>query len=131
MKKILLIDDTVEIYHMVVHSVRGAADVTWAKCLHEATVLLEERKFNLMILDIELPDGDGIEFCSRIKPIHPDVPVLFITSHTTLEEKKLAFKVGGDGFIAKPFSPPALFERIQSLGTEEGFSEALELYLVG
>lgn len=131
MKKILLIDDAKEIYQMVTQSVGEVAVVTWATCLDEATALLNKEKFNLMILDIELPDGDGIEFCSRIKPFHPDVPILFITSHTTLAEKQLAFKVGGDGFITKPFSPPALCERIESLGTEEEFNDVLELYLVG
>ncbi len=130
MKKILLVDDTKEIYQMVVHSVGEVADVTWAKCLDEASALLKEKEFSLMILDIELPDGDGIEFCSRIKPSHPNIPVLFITSHTTLEERKLAFTVGADGFITKPFSPTALRDRIREVGQEEDINDLLELYLV-
>ncbi len=84
-----------------------------------------------MILDIELPDGDGIEFYSRIKHSHPNIPVLFITSHTALEEKKLAFTVGADGFITKPFSPHALRDRIREIGQKEEMNDLLELYLVG
>ncbi len=131
MKKILLVDDTKEIYQMVVQSVGEIAEVTWAKCLDEASTMLNENEFNILILDIELPDGDGIEFCSRIKPNYPNTPVLFITSHTTLSEKKLAFTVGADGFITKPFSPPALLERIKEVGNEEDMNEILEMYLVG
>lgn len=131
MKKILLIDDTKEIYQMVTHSANEIADVTWAKSLDEAAVLLKERKFHLVILDIELPDGNGIEFCSQMKPSHPDVPVLFITSHTALAEKKDAFSNGADGYITKPFSPPALRERIQAVGKEENLNDLLEFYLVG
>ncbi len=131
MKKILLVDDTKEIYQMVVKSVSEIADVTWAKCLDEASTLLKEKEFNLMILDIELPDGDGIEFYSRIKHSHPNIPVLFITSHTALEEKKLAFTVGADGFITKPFSPHALRDRIREIGQKEEMNDLLELYLVG
>ncbi len=131
MKKILLVDDTKEIYQMVVHSVSEIAEVTWAKCLDEASILLKEREFSLLILDIELPDGNGIDFCSKIKPIHPNIPVLFITSHTTLAERKEAFTVGADGFITKPFTPPALRERIQEVGKEENLNDLLEFYLVG
>lgn len=131
MKKILLVDDTREIYQLVVHSVGEIADVTWAKCLEDASTLLAEREFNLLILDIELPDGNGIEFCSRIKPIHPNVPVLFITSHTTLAEKKEAFIVGAEGFITKPFTPSALCERVEEVGNEDAFNDLLEFYLVG
>ncbi len=130
MKKILLIDDTKEIYQMVSHSVSEIAEVTWAKCLDEATNLLKEREFNLVILDIELPDGNGIEFCSQIKPSHPNTPILFITSHTTLAEKKEAFTVGADGFITKPFTPSALRERIQEVGSEQNLKDCLELFLI-
>ncbi len=131
MKKILLVDDTKEIYQMVAHSVSGIADITWAKSLDEASTLLKEREFSLLILDIELPDGNGIEFCSKIKPFHPNIPVLFITSHTTLSEKKEAFTVGADGFITKPFSPPALRARILEVGKEENLNDLLEFYLIG
>lgn len=131
MKKILLVDDTKEIYQMVLHSVSEIAEVTWATCLDEAKTLLKREQFSLMILDIELPDGDGIEFCSKIKPVHPDIPILFITSHTTLSEKKLAFSVGAEGFITKPFSPVALRERIREIGKEEDMNDLLEFYLVG
>lgn len=130
MKKILLVDDTQEIYQMVVESVGTTANVTWAKCLDEAGELLKEKEFNLLILDIELPDGDGIEFSFRIKPSHPKIPVLFITADTVAEQK-LASKVGGDGFIVKPFSPPALVERIQTQEVVDDFNDVLELYLVG
>lgn len=78
-----------------------------------------------------MPDGNGIDFCSRIKPIHPNVPVLFITSHTTLAEKKEAFTVGAEGFITKPFTPSALCERVEEVGNEDAFNDLLEFYLVG
>lgn len=130
MKKLLLVDDSREIYQLVTHSVGEIADVTWAKCIIDASNLMLESEFNLLILDIELPDGNGIEFCSQIKVTHPNIPVLFITSHTALAEKKQAFTVGAEGFILKPFSPPALRERILEVGNEESINDLLELYLV-
>lgn len=116
---------------MVTHSVGEIAEVTWATCLDEASTLLKQQEFSLVILDIELPDGDGIEFCSRLKPTHPKTPVLFITSHTTLLEKKLAFTNGADGFMTKPFSPGALREKISEVGKDEDMGNLLEFYLVG
>ena len=121
MKKILLVDDIKEIYQMLLHSVNEVAEVTWANCLHEASVFLLEKNYHLLILDVELPDGNGIEYCSRIKALHPNIPILFITSHQTLAEKHLALSVGANGFITKPFSPEA----------ENDMNELLEMYLVG
>ncbi len=112
MRNILLVDDTQETYQMVLHSVGGIAELSWAKNINEATSMIKEKEFNLLILDVELPDGSGIDFCYKIQTSHADVPVLFLTSHTDLDEKSLAFSVGADSFLTKPFSMPELRQRI-------------------
>ncbi|HXH75465.1 MAG TPA: response regulator transcription factor [Bacteriovoracaceae bacterium] len=115
MKNILLVEDTKEIYQMVLQSVSDIGEVTWAKCINEAATLINKKEFNLLILDVELPDGNGIEFCSSIQSTHPHVPIFFLTSHTNLNEKSEAFTAGADSYITKPFTPPELRARILAI----------------
>ncbi|MBA2406346.1 MAG: response regulator [Bdellovibrionales bacterium] len=127
MKNILLVEDTKEIYQMVLQSVDKIGELSWAKCLDEAATLLNENDYNLLILDVELPDGNGIEFCSSIQSTHPHVPILFLTIHTNLAEKSSAFTAGAEGYITKPFTPPELRERIWSVDDSANNLALLEL----
>lgn len=114
MNKILLVEDSKEIYQMVVQSVAQLADLTWAKSLAEARTHLKGNTFSLFILDVELPDGNGIEFCSTLQASHSQVPVFFLTSHNNLSEKVMGFSAGADDYITKPFSPLELRARLES-----------------
>ncbi len=114
MNQILLVEDSKEIYQMVLQSTLQLADLTWAKTIKEAKLILKNKAFDLLILDIELPDGNGIEFCSSIQSIHPHILVFFLSSHTTLSEKVLGFSAGADDYITKPFSPLELKARLES-----------------
>jgi DNA-binding response OmpR family regulator len=60
---------------------------------------------SLVLLDIEMDTVDGYQTCQRLRKAGLDIPVLFISSHDTLEERLLAFDAGGDDFISKPFEP--------------------------
>lgn len=114
MNKILLVEDSKEIYQMVVQSVAQIADLTWAKSISEARTFLKGNAFSLFILDVELPDGNGIEFCSTLQATHSQVPVFFLTSHNNLSEKVMGFSAGADDYITKPFSPLELRARLES-----------------
>ena len=81
MKKILFIHETKEIYQKILLSMNEIADVTWAKCFDEASNLLKEKEFSLLIMDIELTYGNENEFCSQIQHSHPETPVLYIKKY--------------------------------------------------
>jgi DNA-binding response OmpR family regulator len=114
MSKILLVEDSKEIYQMVMQSVSQIADLTWATDIKEATKLLSEQSFDLAILDVELPDGNGIEFCSSIQAAYPNLLVFILTSHTNLSDKVMGFSAGADDYITKPFSPLELRARLEA-----------------
>ena len=114
MNHILLVEDSKEIYQMVVQSIQQIAELNWAKSLEEATIQLSKHHFDLLILDIELPDGNGIEFCSSIQSTYPNIPVFFLTAHDNLSEKVLGFSAGADDYITKPFSPLELRARLEA-----------------
>lgn len=114
MDEILLVEDSKEIYQMVAQSVASIAKLTWAQSLQEATFELSKKTFNLLILDVDLPDGNGIEYCASIQSSHSHIPIFFLTGHTNLSEKVMGFSAGADDYITKPFFPLELQARLQA-----------------
>lgn len=66
---------------------------------------------DLVLLDIEMPGIDGYETCRRLRENHPDLPVIFVSSKDTLEERLRAFDSGGDDFVLKPFDTEVLLRK--------------------
>lgn len=87
----------------------------------EAKKMLND-KVDLILLDINLPDGDGIDICKYIRK-EMSMPIIFLTAKDTEEDIVRGFKAGGDDYITKPFSLPILKERIKAVlkrGTAQG-----------
>ena len=76
----------------------------------QAVTQLAANRYDLIVLDVHLPDLDGFELCSRIRsmPLHEETPVFFITGNTSLENRVQSSLRGGNEFIAKPFNMPEL-----------------------
>lgn len=114
MKKILFVDDSKEILPLVKQAIGQIADVTWAETIGAAREILDEQAFQLILLDIELPDGNGIELCSQVHASSPTTPIFILSSHNNLSEKVLGFSAGADDYITKPFEPLELKARIEA-----------------
>ena len=99
---------------MVVHSTTHIAELTWAKSVKEAKAEIGKNSFDIFILDVDLPDGNGIEFCASLQATHSHIAVFFLTSHSELSEKVMGFTAGADDYITKPFSPLELRARLES-----------------
>ena len=81
--------------------------------LKDATKELKNNKFNLIILDIMLPDGDGMEFCKYIKE-DLDIPVILLTAKDKESDIVKGFNLGADDYIIKPFRIGELIARINN-----------------
>lgn len=83
--------------------------------LEGALERVRERKPDLILLDVMLPDGDGFAFCRRLRSEPPtaDVPVIFLTARTEEVDRVLGLEIGGDDYITKPFSPRELVARVK------------------
>ncbi len=112
---ILLVEDSKEIFRMVSQALAGPfLDLDWAQTVHEAEIKLSITQYQIVLLDIELPDGNGLDLCSRIQVQSPELPIFFLTSHSDLSEKVLGFSAGADDYITKPFNPLELKARVEA-----------------
>ncbi len=80
-----------------------------------ALKMFDEQRFNVVILDIMMPEFNGIEVCRRIRLTNSDTPILFLTAKGTTEDKLNGFKAGGDDYITKPFNLDEFLARIRVL----------------
>ena len=80
--------------------------------LAEARQALQARAFSLILLDLGLPDGSGLELCRQLRDRRDQVPVLFLTANDTEYSEVAALETGGDDYITKPFSLAVLRARV-------------------
>ena len=116
-RQILIVDDDVSLAGFLSAELQGqkyAVDV-----LHDGeeaySVLDENRRYDLLILDLNLPRLDGIGLIERIRPAQPRTPILVLTARSRVEDKVTAFQSGADDCLTKPFSLAELMARVQAL----------------
>jgi DNA-binding response OmpR family regulator len=111
LKTLLLVEDDPDIAALLRMSFDlSRYEVETAEDLATARVRLAERPPDLVILDVGLPDGNGLELCREVKAARPSVPVVILTAlsrqHRGLEAH--AYACGADAFVEKPFDPDDL-----------------------
>jgi len=87
--------------------------------IKEARLALEERDFDLVLLDWNLPDGDGIELLRSWRSIKLPTPVLVLSAKSSINERVFALDAGADDYLCKPYSNLELLARIRALGRRE------------
>ena len=114
MRKILLVEDNETIILGLKYSLEQEGfEVDVAKSVRERQKKLENT-FDLYLLDISLPDGNGFEICKEIKS-KQDVPVIFLTARDEETNVVLGLDIGADDYIIKPFRIRELISRINSV----------------
>ena len=91
--------------------------VTSALNARTAADAIRQREFDLVLLDINLPDGNGFELCKLIKPQHPDTIVIFLTANDQESDQIRGYEVGAVDYITKPFVIGALQRKIKAMFT--------------
>jgi two-component system alkaline phosphatase synthesis response regulator PhoP len=114
--KILLIEDAPDCQLLVKEALARSSDVRIASSLGEARALLGTERFELIILDLSLPDGDGMEFFSRLQGAAAvdGTPVIFLTARTETASQVAAFTLGADDYVVKPIRPVEFRARVEA-----------------
>ncbi len=122
MSHILIVDDDPQIRDVLRIALRQAGHTT-TEAGDGAEGLAKARgaRADLVVLDIGLPEMDGLELCRRLRA-ERDTPVLFLTARDDEIDRVLGFELGGDDYVTKPFSPRELVARIRAIlkRTEQG-----------
>ena len=115
MTKILLVEDDKNIIENLVRFLQSEGfSVSFATGQTEALSQLSEDNFDLALLDVSLPDGNGFTLCSEIKR-NFSLPVIFLTASGDELSTLTGFELGADDYIAKPFRPRELVTRIRNI----------------
>ncbi len=115
MRKILLVEDNEIIVKGLKYLLEQEKfDIKIAKNIVEAKTMIKKQKFDLYLLDITLPDGDGYEICQYVKK-QKDVPVIFLTAKDEELNVVQGLDMGADDYIIKPFRNRELISRIKSV----------------
>jgi len=96
----------------------------------DAIQRLHNEAFDLVILDIMLPQIDGFETCRRIRQ-HSQVPIIMLTARGEVMDRVVGLEMGADDYLPKPFEPRELVARIQNILKRSADSHSLEVYEVG
>ncbi|MCI9597204.1 MAG: response regulator transcription factor [Firmicutes bacterium] len=115
MKTILVIEDDRELSHGICYALRKEAYAPMpAYSLKEAKDTFSQNKADLILLDVNLPDGEGFSFCGwvRAQENSQAIPVLFLTARDLEEDALKGYELGGDDYITKPFSMKILLKKI-------------------
>lgn len=111
-KRVLVVDDDVKTVELVkLYLNRDGYEVLTAYDGIEALHLARESSPDLIVLDLMLPDIDGLEVC-RILRYESDVPIIMLTAKTTDQDKLTGLGLGADDYVTKPFSPKVLAARV-------------------
>lgn len=116
MKKIVLIEDESGVVSFIKKGLQEFGfEISVAFDGSTGIKLVEENDFDLIILDIMLPDINGLEVCKEIRKKNKTVPILFLTALDSSENIVLGLESGGDDYLVKPFKFIELVARIKSL----------------
>ena len=112
---ILIIDDDADLSFVISDMLEGYGyNVTTAENAEQAFEMLGEKSFDLILLDINLPDSTGFEICRELRSVS-NVPVIFASARTSEGDRITGFDIGGDDYLPKPYSMAELFSRIKAL----------------
>ena len=116
MKRILIVEDDALLNKTLAYNLSSDGwDVTPALNAKTAAALLAGTEYDLVLLDINLPDGNGYDLCRLVKPEHPDTVVIFLTANDQESDQLRGYEAGAVDYITKPFSIEALQRKIRAM----------------
>jgi DNA-binding response OmpR family regulator len=115
-RRALIVEDEPDIARLVqTHLGDIGCDADIAGSGAAAQRLIKDNDYQLVILDLMLPDSDGLSLCRTIRAAGDYIPILMLTAKSTELDRVLGLEVGADDYLTKPFSIPELLARIKAL----------------
>ncbi|WP_276592199.1 response regulator transcription factor [Nocardioides lijunqiniae] len=123
--RVLVVDDEVNIAELICMALRYEGwQVEAAHTGTRAVAAAKELRPDAVVLDMMLPDFDGLEVLRRMRTADPSVPVLFLTARDAVEDRIAGLTAGGDDYVTKPFSLEEVVARLRALMRRAGAQQA-------
>jgi len=106
--RVLVVDDEPSVLLEISGALKRHYDVLTAQSAEEAETILAKERIDLLLTDLRLPGNDGIHLLESAKAVSPDLPVVIMSGHGTIEEAVRATRMGAADFVEKPFGPDRL-----------------------
>lgn len=115
--RVLVVDDHPETRQLLARNLALASHgVSAAASCAEAEAALAGSAFDVVILDVMLPDGSGIDLCGRLRAAQVQVPILLLTARGDVKSRVTGLEAGADDYLPKPFALAELLARVKALG---------------
>ncbi len=133
---ILIVDDDQEIRTLLARYLTGQQfRVQSAASRRECESLLAQSQPDLVVLDVMLPDGSGLDICRTLRTLHPHLPIIMLTALKEDVDRIVGLEIGADDYLGKPFNPRELVARIKAVlrrtTSEEIAPDTVESYAMG
>lgn len=114
MKRILVVEDDLALSTGLCFELdtEGYLSISAYNC-HKARHLLKNGDLDLVLLDVNLPDGNGFDLCKEIKNLYPNLPVIFLTANDLEQNVLDGFDLGAEDYVTKPFNMKILLRRVE------------------
>ncbi len=113
-ERVLLIDDEQDFLDIMSERMKNRdIDVTTASSAKDAFSLVENGSYDAIILDLQMPEMDGMQALERLKALNPNLQVILLTGHATVEKGVQAIKLGATDVMEKPANIQLLVEKIK------------------
>lgn len=125
MKRIFFVEDDLSLINGLSFAIKKQGyELTIARTSAEAEQLWENGKYDLVLLDVTLPDGSGFDLCRKIRETSK-VPIMFLTAADEETDIIMGLDIGGDDYITKPFKLAVFLSRVNALlRRSENFNQA-------
>jgi DNA-binding response OmpR family regulator len=113
--KILIVEDEPDIVELVIDALEGAGFFCdRVESTRDALLALVEQRYDLMLLDRRLPDGDGVAAIGKFRALQPSLRIVVVTASDTLQSRVSGLNAGADDYLTKPFAPEELLARVRA-----------------
>ncbi|MEY4579867.1 MAG: hypothetical protein RL701_4570 [Pseudomonadota bacterium] len=122
---LLVVDDDAELRDLLLRALtRDGHVVIGSPTVESARHTLTECRPDLVVLDLALPDGSGIDLCRELRQARNSIPILMLTAHSEVAIRVDSLDAGADDFLAKPFAVAELRARVRALGRRRALGAA-------
>ena len=126
--RLLLVEDNARLAGLICEGLDGQGfAVDWCETVEDAEHVLKINEYDLLLLDLGLPDGEGLDLVRCLRRPKNPIPILVLTARGGLDDRVLGLDAGADDYLVKPFQIPELAARCRALLRRPGASLGTEL----